>query len=120
MNNKENREAYSRIDSDTREMLEVVGKVKIGEECEVMENEKKRYDICKAFLDMKQEGIEEERITHLIETVCKKLAKNKQAAVIAEELEEELPSVERVIKVQRQLGSYDVEQIYRAMQAEQV
>ena len=76
--------------------------------------------MCKAFLDMKQEGIEEgiekgiekERITHLIETVCKKLAKNKQAAVIAEELEEELQAVETVIKVQQQVGSYDVGRIY--------
>lgn len=123
MNNKENREAYSRIDSDTREMLEVVGKVRIGEEYEVMENGERRYDMCKAFLDMKQEGIEEgiekERTTHLIETVCKKLAKNKQAAVIAEELEEELQAVETVIKVQQQVGSYDVGRIYDILRKRQ-
>lgn len=123
MNNKENREAYSRIDSDTREMLEVVGKVRIGEEYEVMENGERRYDMCKAFLDMKQEGIEEgiekERITHLIETVCKKLAKNKRAAVIAEELEEELQAVETVIKVQQQVGSYDVGRIYDILRKRQ-
>lgn len=124
---EENREAYSRIDSDTREMLEVVGKVRIGEEYEVMENGERRYDMCKAFLDMKQEGIEEgiekgiekERITHLIETVCKKLAKNKQAAVIAEELEEELQAVETVIKVQQQAGSYDVGRIYDILRKRQ-
>lgn len=117
---EEKRETYSRIDSDTRELIEVVGKVRIGEEYEVMENEERKYDMCKAFLDMKQEGIEEERISHLIETVCKKLVKNKPAAVIAEELEEDLQAVERVIKVQQRLGSYDREQIYRAMQMEQV
>lgn len=121
---EENREAYSRIDSDTREMLEVVGKVRIGEEYGVMENGERRYDMCKAFLDMKQEGIEEgiekEKISHLIETVCKKLAKNKPATVIAEELEEELQAVESVIKVQQQLGSYDLERIYKVMQTKQV
>lgn len=106
--------------ADTRELIEVVGKVRIGEEYEIMENEERKYDMCKAFLDMKQEGIEKERISHLIETVCKKLMKNKPAAVIAEELEEDLQAVERVIKVQQRLGSYDREQIYRAMQTEQV
>lgn len=56
---EENKEAYGRIDSDTKEMLEVVGKVRIGEEYGVMENGERRYDMCKAFLDMKLEGIEE-------------------------------------------------------------
>lgn len=78
--------------------------------------------MCKAFLDMKQEGIEEgmekERLSHLIETVCKKLLKNKPAALIAEELEEELQAVEKVITAQRQVGSYDVKKIFEAMRAD--
>ena len=53
---EENREAYSRIDSETRDLLEVVAKVRIKEEYEVMENEEKKYDMCKAFVDMKLEG----------------------------------------------------------------
>lgn len=77
---EEKRETYSRIDSDTRELIEVVGKVRIGEEYEIMENEERRYDMCK------------------------KLMKNKPAVVIEEELEEKLEAVERIIKVQRQLG----------------
>lgn len=56
---EKNREAYSRIDSETRDLLEVVAKVRIKEEYEVMENEEKKYDMCKAFVDMKLEGIEE-------------------------------------------------------------
>lgn len=36
---EKNREAYSRIDSETRDLLEVVAKVRIKEEYEVMENE---------------------------------------------------------------------------------
>lgn len=34
---KENREAYSRIDSETRDMLEVVANIRIPEECRVLE-----------------------------------------------------------------------------------
>lgn len=124
----ENRDAYSRLDSDTRELIEVVAKVRIGEEYEIVENGERRYDMCKAFMDMKLEGIEEgmekgiekERVSHLIETVCKKLLKSKSAEVIAEELEEELTAVENVIKIQRQVGNYDVKQIYEAMQRERL
>ena len=50
----------------------------------------------------------------------KKLQKNKSTEVIADELEEELPVVENIIKIQRQLGSYDVEQIYREMETERI
>lgn len=56
---EENREAYSRIDRDTRNMLEVVANIKIPERCRVMEEGKERYDMCKAFEDMRQEGYEE-------------------------------------------------------------
>lgn len=56
---EENREAYSRIDSDTRNMLEVVANIKIPENCKVMEEGKERYDMCKAFEDMRQEGYDE-------------------------------------------------------------
>lgn len=91
-----------------------------------MEGGERRYDMCKAFLDMKQEGIEEGiekgiekgKATHLINTVCKKLLKNKPAAVIADELEEELSAVENIIRLQRSVGNYDTEQIYEAMQGE--
>ena len=34
---EENREAYSRIDSDTRNMLEVVANIRIPEKCKVLE-----------------------------------------------------------------------------------
>ena len=90
---EENREAYSRMDSDTRQLLEVVAKVRVKEEYTVMENGEKKYDLCKAFVDMKLEGImegkkegrleerlegklegkAEERQEHLIRTVCIKL-----------------------------------------------
>ena len=48
-------------------------------------------------LEGKLEGKAEERQEHLIRTVCIKLRKNKPAATIADELEEELSAVERVI-----------------------
>lgn len=55
---EENREAYSRIDSETRDMLEVVAHVRIPERCHVAE-EGERYNMCNAFEDMRQEGYEE-------------------------------------------------------------
>ena len=50
---EQNKEAYSNLDNDTRKLLEVVAKVKIKEE-EVMESSEKKYDLCKAFVDMKK------------------------------------------------------------------
>lgn len=40
-------------------MLEVVANIKIPEKCKVMEAGKERYDMCKAFEDMRLEGYEE-------------------------------------------------------------
>ncbi len=120
---EENKEAYGRMDSDTRELLEAVAKVRIKEEDLVMENGEKKYDLCKAFVDMKLEGIQEGKIAgkiegsleRLVKAVCIKLSKNKPEAVIAEELEEEIEEIRKVIEAQQKVGSYDVEQICRAL-----
>lgn len=48
-----------------------------------MENGERKYDMCKAFMDMKLEGIEEGmekgmekgKVLHLVEMICKKLRK---------------------------------------------
>ena len=72
---EENREVYSRIDSETRDMLEVVANVKIPEECRVREAGEERYNMCNAFEKTRQEGYDEgiERgIRALIQT-CKEL-----------------------------------------------
>lgn len=55
---EENREAYSRIDSDTKDMLEVVANVKIPDRFKKIEEGEERYDMCKAFEDMRLEGYE--------------------------------------------------------------
>lgn len=76
---EENREAYSRLDSDTRNMLEVVANIRIPEKCKVLEEGEERYNMCKAFEDMRQEGFDEgiekgieKGIRALIQT-CKEL-----------------------------------------------
>lgn len=124
---KENKEAYSRMDSETKELLEVVAHVRIREEDKVMRNEEETYDLCKAFVDMKLEGVEkgkregraEGEITgsqkRLIKSVCIKLRKNKSITVIADELEEEISEIEKVIAAQKRVGSYDVEQICKVL-----
>ncbi len=112
---EENKEAYCKMDSDTRELLEVVAKVRVKEENQDMADTGKTYDLCKAFMDMKLEGIMEEKQEHLVQTVCIKLRKNKPAEVIADELEEELSAIEEVIAAQKLVGSYDVKQICKVL-----
>lgn len=112
---EENKEAYSRMDRETRALLEVVAHVKIKEDDKVMGNEEETYDMCKAFVDMKLEGIEEGMQYHLVQTVCIKLRKNKTAEVIADELEEELPEIEKIIAAQKKAGDYNVEEICRLL-----
>lgn len=67
--------------------------------------------MIKAFEDYKLEG----KMEQLIQLVCKKLRKNKPAEVIAEELEEELTQIKKIIEAQKQVGSYDAEQICKLM-----
>lgn len=116
---EESKEAYNNIDSDTREVLEVIAKVKIPEEYKVVKNGEERFEMCKAFEDYRLEGRLEGELEgmqkHLIQAVCKKLQKNKPAEIIAEELEEELSEIERVIEAQLAVGNYDVEQICKAL-----
>lgn len=108
---EENKEAYNNIDRDTRELLEVVANIKISEEYKVMKGKEERFKMCKAFEDYKLEGKQE----YLVQAVCKKLMKNKSAELIADELEEELSEVEKVIAAQQKVGSYNVELICEAL-----
>lgn len=84
---EENREIYSRIDGATRDMLEVVANVKIPEEFKVVEEKEERYNMCKAFEDMRLEGYEEgiaegmeKGIRALIET-CRELGASRDVIV---------------------------------------
>ncbi len=112
---EENREAYSNIDNDTREMLEVMAKVRISKENNKMENGEKRFNMCKAFEDYRLEGKIEGMQEYLVQSVCKKLLKNKPPVVIAEELEEELAEIEKIIEAQKRVGNFDAVQICRAL-----
>lgn len=119
---EQNREFYNRMDSDTRELIEVVAGVKISDEYAMlekgeadMEGGEKTYKVCKAWEDHRLRGIEEGMKQYLVKLVCKKLEKNKSAVTIAEELEEELAEVEKVVEAQKKVGNYDVAQICKAM-----
>ena len=63
----ENKEAYSSIDGETRELLEVMTNVKIPKEDKTMENGKERYNVCKAFEDYRLEGKIEGKIEAILE-----------------------------------------------------
>ena len=62
-----NKEAYSSIDSETRELLDVMANVKIPKEDKTMENGKERYNMCKAFEDYRLEGKLEGKIESIME-----------------------------------------------------
>lgn len=103
---EENREVYSHIDSDTRELIEVVGKVRIGEECgNVKENGEKEYDMCKAFLDMKLEGVEEGRKEGRAEGIIETAL---EYGAVAEEIPEKLQKILQISseEAQKYLDSY--------------
>lgn len=84
-----------------------------------MDNGEKTYDVCKAWADWRLEGVEEGKLEgkheQVIQLVCKKLQKNKSVEVIAEELEEEIAVIERIIAVQKKVGTYDAGQIREAL-----
>ncbi len=55
---EENHEVYSSIDSETKDMLEVAENIRIPDKFKTVEEGKERYDMCKAFEDMRLEGYE--------------------------------------------------------------
>ena len=64
---EENKEAYSNIDSGTREIIDVMTGVRISEENKTTENGKERYNMIKAFEDMRLEGKIEGKIESIME-----------------------------------------------------
>lgn len=101
---EKNKDIYSRIDGETRKMLEVVAKVRIPEECKVIENGEERFDMCKAFEDMRLEGKLEGEESKLAELTQKKLAKGKSIAIIADELEETEEKICELIQRHHMMG----------------
>lgn len=66
----------------------------------------------------KKEGKEEGKVLLLIQLVCRKLRKGKTAAVIAEELEEELETIEQICDVAEQCGlNEESEKMYDLLKA---
>ena len=64
----------------------------------------------------RKEGREEGRDQTLIALICRKLKKQKGIATIAEELEEDIETVENICKVAEKFApEYDVEQIYEEL-----
>ncbi|MBD5494768.1 MAG: hypothetical protein HDR12_10440 [Lachnospiraceae bacterium] len=55
---EENHELYSSIDSETKDMIEAVANIRIPEKFKTIEEGKEKYDMCKAFEDMRLEGYE--------------------------------------------------------------
>ena len=94
---EENREIYSKIDSDTKDMLEVVANVRIPEKFKIMEDGEERYNMCKAFEDMRLEGYE----AGIADGIAKETAEG-IASGIAD-------GIEKLIKAVRDLGASEAE-----------
>lgn len=62
-----NKEAYSSMDSETRELIEVVANIKIEKKHIEMENGKERCNMLKAFGDMREEGKIEGKVEAILE-----------------------------------------------------
>ena len=63
-----------------------------------------------------ERGVALGRMYILISQVCKKIAKGKSVEVIAENLEEDPDTIERIYETAKDFApDYDVEQIYNAM-----
>ena len=69
---EENKEAYSNMDNDTREMLEVMTSVKFSEPHRTMEREE-RYSMLKAIEDMIEDGRTEGKVVGKIESILELL-----------------------------------------------
>lgn len=64
----------------------------------MIENGEERFDMCKAFEDMRLEGKLEGEESKLAELTQKKLAKGKSIAIIADELEETEEKIRELIQ----------------------
>lgn len=62
-----------------------------------------------------RKGIDQGKRQSLVQQICKKLQKDKSIGMIAEELEEELEEVEKIVAAQQKVGSYNVEEICEAL-----
>ena len=128
---------YQRVDRDTLEVLAVVlGSPEIWSEREKYlrgamedkeESDMEKYDMCQALKDWSEEersegrreglkeGLKEGQETKLIQLTQRKLRKGKTAEEIAEDLEEPLENVERILEAVESCGTEDATEIYEFM-----
>lgn len=115
---------YRCMDMDTGKLL--ANLVNIGElkKYQILEPERSRIDMCKAFEDYKLEGKLEGRaegeLMNIIQLVCKKLAKGKDDRTIAEELEEP-EGIMKICRTAREFApEYSCDEIYEKLHVEAV
>lgn len=121
---KENKERFDRMDDGAYEAIgALTGKEDWMEYGKKPEGGHSMWKALEGFIEEgriegrkegRQEGRQEGSQTKLIDLVCRKLRKGKDAIEIADALEEELPVVERICKAARELGTdCDVQKIYQ-------
>ncbi len=103
--------------ADLEEIKEALGMTVLGE---MIWNDGLEAGIEKGMKAGMERGREAGSSMKLIHQICRKLQKGKEAVQIAEELEEELSSVERICEVAKQYApEYECEAIYRRLKEEE-
>ena len=117
---KENKERFDRMDDGAYEAIgALTGKEDWMEYGKKPEGGHSMWKALEGFIEEgriegRKEGRQEGSRTKLIDLVCRKLRKGKDANEIADALEEELSVVEKICKAARELGTeYDVQKIYQ-------
>lgn len=111
--------AFQTLDRETMEVIATMtNNSKVLKNMNSYEN-KGGYNMCEALEGIKEEGKEEGRIEgadlKLIELICKKLQKRKSPEIIAEELEEELATIQEICNAATRFApDYDCKKIYAA------
>ena len=114
---EEKREIYDSLSEDTIQLLEVCTRRKIRSAEETEEEDMSVIGIYDWVEQGRKEGVERK----LIAQICCKIRKQKPVETIADDLEEELASVQRIYDVAvRFAPDYDVDKIYEALQKEKV
>ena len=111
-------EAYGRLRGDAYDVICQYANLKDMEGMTVRTYEKGEENMCKAMLELIEEGREEGRDKMLISLVCKKKKRGLNANQIAEALEEEIEKIESICTAVEFCGNYeDHDGIYRHWKA---
>ena len=107
-------EAYGRLRGDAFDVIRQYANLKEVDSVSVCDNKKGEENMCKAMLELIEEGREEGRDKMLISLVCKKKKRGLTAGQIADALEETIEIIESICVAIEECGTCeDYDRVYR-------